>query len=482
MNKYHNIMLIQPNYSIFGKRTWRTAPYNLAILNACLPEYDVYIYDPNFQDETEKDIRTNLQNAKPDLVGITSFSTEYIEEIKYHSKIVKEELPNALVVLGGILPTVWIDKIIFDENIDYFIMGEGEYRFRQLLDYLNSGKQCVCDFDGICFMKDGSPVINSPKYFINELDTIPFPNWGNLDYSKYSNYRMKYSPGMLPRQFPFATTITSRGCPYNCIFCAAKTVSGKKVRMRSCQDVLSEIETYINEKDIKEMIFLDDHFLYNKKRAIEIMNGMIQRNFSISWKCLNSAIFSLDENILNLMKLSGAYQLTLSIESGDQYVVNKLIKKPVNLKMSMERIRLAKLYGFEIIVNFVIGTPGETWDQIRRSLAYAETVDVDVVNIHIATPLPKTELMDICLRDGILQTDDSVSGYTSGKISTNEFTPFELQVLRAFEWDRINFSNQDKACKVAKMSGLTVEELEIWRKSTRKYLGSTVDWKNRFFD
>ena len=480
--KIETIMLMQPNYSILGKRTWKLPPYNLAILKACLREYNIFLYDPNFLDEPEADIRKKVRDIKPDLVGLTSFSTEYIEEVMYHTKLIKQELPDAVVVLGGVLPTVWIDKIIQDKNVDYFIMGEGEYRFRELLNLLKSGSQSSSDVDGISFRKGGKPIINSHKYFIDDLDAIPFPNWGDLDYSKYSNYRMKYAPGILPRQFPFATTLASRGCPYKCIFCAAKTVSGTKVRMRSAQNVLEEIEWYCKENNIKEMIFLDDHFFFNKKRAIDIMNGLIERKYGLTWKCANAAVFALDEELLNLMKLSGSYQLTLSIESGDQDVVTNLIKKPINLKKARERIELAKSYGFEIIVNFIIGTPTETWDQIRRSLAYAASIDVDIVNIHIATPLPKTELMDICIREGILESEDCVSGYTTGQISTKEFTPFELQVLRAFEWDRINFSSQKKLSKIASMSGLTLKEAQEWRKSTRENLGSTISWKSRFED
>ncbi len=99
--KIETIMLMQPNYSILRKRTWKMPPYNLAILKACLREYNIFIYDPNFQDEQEVDIRKKLQDIKPDLVGITSFSTEYIEEVMYHTKLIKQELPDTVVVLGG---------------------------------------------------------------------------------------------------------------------------------------------------------------------------------------------------------------------------------------------------------------------------------------------------------------------------------------------------------------------------------------------
>lgn len=475
------IMLLQPNYSIFGKRTWKLIPYNLGILSACLKDkYDVYIYDHNFDNTNISDFHSKLTDLNPDVVGITSFSTEYIEEIRYFSKEIKKVLPKSIVVLGGIVPTVWINKIIDNTNIDYFIMGEGEYRLPALLDALNSGINYPKNICGIAFRdSNNNNVIHYPTYYIDDLDCIPFPDYGNLNFFRYGNYSVKYS-SLIPRQFPFATTITSRGCPYKCIFCAASTVSGKKVRMRSSGNVIEEIDMLVTKYGVREIIFSDDHFLHNINRAREIINGIIKREYNITWKCANLAVWSLKEDILELMRQSGSYQITLSIESGNQYVVNKLIKKPVNLEKAKERINLAKSMGFEIIVNFIIGTPGETWDQIRESLKYAEDIDVDVINIHIATPLPKTELMEICLREGLLDSEDDYSGYTKSQIETKEFTGFELQILRAFEWDRINFKSQQKIMKVASIYGLSEVEVENWRKETRLNLGATSRWKERF--
>ena len=140
---------------------------------------------------------------------------------------------------------------------------------------------------------------------------------------------------------------------------------------------------------------------------------------------------------------------------------------------------LAKSLNFEIAANFVFGFPGETWDQIRDTCRYAERLNVDIVNFHLATPLPKTELMEICLRGGYLKSEDSgeLFGYTRGVIQTPDFNPMELQILRAFEWDRINFPNPERKSRVAKMEGISVEELEEWRVRTRRNLGTTIGWK-----
>ena len=179
------------------------------------------------------------------------------------------------------------------------------------------------------------------------------------------------------------------------------------------------------------------------------------------------------------MKDSGCYQITLSIESGNQYVLDKIIKKPVKLTRVPEILDIAKSLGFETIVNFVVGFPGETWEQIRETFRFAESINVDLVNFHIATPLPKTELLEICLRDGYLPKDfdieeSSTSGYAKGLISTTEFTPSELEILRAFEWDRINFSTAERRETVARIEGISIQEMEQWRINTRRRCGVNV--------
>lgn len=479
--KIDKVMLFHPDYSILGKRTWKLPPYNLAILNACLkPKYNSWIFDPNFLSLTEEEVRAELRKSKPDVVGITSYSTEYMDEQRKISSIIKEELPESILVFGGVVPTVIPDQAMEDPNIDYCVIGEGEYRFPRLLDALNAGnKDELSKMDGLGMRSKGQVKINPRVEFIENLDEVPFPDYGDIDISAYGNNTVKFYAQMIPRKYPWAITIASRGCPFHCIFCAAESVTGRKVRCRSVDNVLEEIDLLYNKHGIREIIFLDDHFLANKKRAIDFMERLIDRNYDLTWKCGNVAVFALDERMLELMWKSGSYQITISVESGNQEVLDNIIKKPVNLKKASEMIKIAKSLGFEIICNFVIGFPDETWEQIRDSLNYADKIDVDMVNFHVATPLPKTELMDIAVERGYVRLEDKLSGYTKSIFATSEFTSEELQIVRAFEWDRINFKTKEKINKIARMEGLTVEEVQDWRIKTRRSLGVTTDWKSK---
>lgn len=454
-------------------------PYTLAVLNSCLKDkYDVQLLDPNYNNMTEGEIFNYFSEAKPQVVGVSSISTEYIKASRLMNAIIKEASPNSILVQGGIIPTVIIETAMKDPNVDYWIIGEGEFCFPRLLQELGGNRPDLSSIDGLAYWKDDRVRIKPPNGFVGNLDSIPLPDYGNLNYLEYGNRALRYSPQLLPRKFPYAVTVTSRGCPYRCIFCAAATVSGRNIRFRSASNVLNEIDM-LHKAGIREIIFLDDHFLGNRKRAVEIMRGLIERKYDLTWKCANLTIFLLDREILELMKESGCYQLPFAIESGNQYVLDKIIKKPVKLTKVHGILDMAKSFSFEMIANFVIGFPGETWEQIRETFRFAETINVDMVIFHIATPLPKTELMEICLREGYLPKNfdiekDSTSGYSKGLISTTEFTPSELEILRAFEWDRINFPTPERREAIARMVGISMQELGQWRINTRRKCGINV--------
>lgn len=479
------ILLTQPNYAWLSKRTWQFPPYTLCLLKAIIKDKaKTTVFDPNFKNLSEQQAKIFLRKTKPDLVGVSSISTEYFNVTRHAIALIRKCLPKAVIVLGGVIPTVMIQEAMKDKNVDYWIMGEGEQSFPDLIEKIRSGSRDLTGISGLAYWQGNKPVINKME-FINNLDAIPFPDYSSVigaTLQDYGNIKFRYAPGLLARNYPAAVTITSRGCPYRCIFCAGRTVSGRKVRFRSAENVLKEIDI-LYQQGIREVIFLDDHFLADKDRAIKIMNGILTNYKDLTWKCVNVTAWLLDEEILTLMHKSGCTHITVSIESGNQEVLTNIVKKPIRLDKIPEKLDFAKSIGFDIIANFVLGFPGETWEQIRDTLRYAQKLNVDIVNFHIATPLPKTELMDICLESKLLPEDylkniSKYSGYGKGLITTKEFTPLELEVLRSFEWDRINFSSPERKKSIARMNGITLEELEDWRVNTRRNLGVNSMVKN----
>ena len=269
--------------------------------------------------------------------------------------------------------------------------------------------------------------------------------------------------------------MTSYGCPHDCMFCATKSISGRKAVYRPVEDILEEID-YLKERGAQHLIFIDDNITAKKDRIITLLNYLISRKYNLTWMITCLAVWHLDEDLLELMKASGCTRLSISCESGSQRVLRKIIKKPLNLKILPAIIKKCKELGIELVSNYVIGFPGETWDELRQTFKHAEECDFDVVHFHIATPLPKTRLYDVAVEQNLLPKgfsfmDPKFSGWCQGFITTEHFTPDELMILRAYEWDRINFSTPEKIMRAAKIYSMSIAKLNEFRKQTIKKLG-----------
>jgi len=240
---------------------------------------------------------------------------------------------------------------------------------------------------------------------------------------------------------------------------------------------LDEIEFFINKHNVKNITIIDENFLANRERVESILNAFIERKYNLAWQMANVAVWYLDDELLSLMCKSGCTAISQSVESGSPRVLRDVIRKPLQiLEKTSNIVRKCNELNINIVAHFVIGLPGETWEEIRQTFHFAETLNCDLVVFHIATPYPKTELYDICVKDNLLPPDFSFFspefyGTSRGFITTDEFTPTELMVVRSFERDRINFSTPQKAAKIAKMMNLSIEELNKHRKQTRLKCG-----------
>ena len=328
---------------------------------------------------------------------------------------------------------------------------------------------------GICFRENGKIVNKGHSDFISNLDDLPLPAYHLIDYSKYANSAFRKSVDS-PRIFPYARIITSRGCPCGCIFCQVEGITGKKFRYRSAENVLAEIEWLKKEYNIKSLIFDDDNLFLNKKRIKNILQGMIDKNLVMPWLPIATAIFALDEQLIKLMKASGCEYIDVAIESGCERVLKNIIKKPLDLKHAKNMVRAAKREGIYVTANFIIGFPTETWDEIRQTIKFAEDIDVDYVKLFSAIPLRNTKLWDLCEKEGIFKKGfrESDVRWSTGQIETDEFKANDLSILRAYEWERINFTDVKKRLRTAEVMGLTEEELLKIRRKTLTGLISII--------
>jgi anaerobic magnesium-protoporphyrin IX monomethyl ester cyclase len=476
------ITFVIPNTAWFKGRYWHMFPYTPGILAAIAGRegYEISVIDANLENLSEEQLAKELVSHNPDVVAVSAMTIMYKRSVHKVFEIAKRVNKRVVTMIGGIYPTISPDIVCQDSSIDIIVTGEAEGRLPGILKALKNGGSLV-SIDGVTSRNTEGRFVTQPVLSVTtNLDATPFPDYSCFDMKKYMNYGQNYTQNFQFRAFPYAEIMTSRGCPYKCTFCSSNNLYGSsKIRYRSPENVLAEIDHLVDKYGIKEIIFLDDSLLQSRDRAIAIMKGMIDRQYGLYWKSNNMAIFHLDDEILDLMKESGCYQLSVSIESGHPNTLRR-IRKPVKLEKVREIIPKIMARDIELISNFVIGFPGETMDEIRETFHFTEEINIDYVLFSIATPLPGTDLLKECVNNDLLIPGfsfDEVEFYGFGKgfIRTDEFTPFELQVLRAFEWDRINFSTQTKKVKIARMLGITLNELEAWRRETRRSTGVHVE-------
>ena len=469
MKKINKILFVIPNlrWDREGSAIWIVHPYNICLLAAMIrDQYDVSIIDANFDNLSWAEFVSAVKKEKPHLVGVTMLTDEYAKAGHTAIKLVKEIDPKIITVMGGVYVISSPQHTMANPDLDYAVIGEGEYAFRSLLGFLNGSNKLP---EGIAYKNDNTSIIPKRVPFINNLDALPIPAYDLVDYSKYANQVGRYSVDN-PRELPYGRMFTSRGCPIGCIFCQVDKISGKCFRIRSPGNVIEEMDMLKSKYRIRSVIFDDDNFFINRKRAISIFNLMIKRKLNLKWNAIAVPIFLLDEELLDIMRESGCEYLDVAIESGSQRVLSEIIKKPVKLDKVIKILDKAKSLCIDIASNFVIGFPGETWDEIRQSISFAEKIDVDYVKIFIANPLPGTILERMAIENGVLINKNKKMSWKYGKIKTDEFAPQDLAILRAYEWDRINFKTLKKRKKIAAMMRITEEELDRIRKETRASL------------
>ena len=476
MSKEKVVMLI-PSVSWYSKFPWKMVSHAALILTAILKnKYDFHILDANGADYSQKECIEKLRKLEPELVMVSGVSAEYSKYPHLGVKLAKAACPNCITVIGGIYPTVMEGEVLKDKNVDYIFMGHAEERIDDFLStVLKHDIKKLSGLQGVGYRDEsGKIIVNRVTTFLSDVKEHIKLDYSLVDIKPYldqdnNNYQLN-------SRVPSATVITSYGCPYNCIFCASRTITGRKVVFRPIEDVLKEIEYLINKYNVQSLLFLDDCFLLDKKRIEKFLNEMIKRKYNLRWKIATVSAWHLDDDLIELLKKAGCTQMTISVESGNPRVLHKIIRKPLNLEIVPRIVKKCREVGIDLGANFVIGLPGETWEDIRETFSYAEKCDFDLAHFHIATPLPKTDLYNVVKEQNLLPDDFSFTnpsyfGFAHGFIKTDEFTPFELQILRSFEWDRINFSTPEKIEKVAKMMGITIEELNEHRKQTRRKVG-----------
>ncbi len=374
-----------------------TPPLNLLYLAGALESsMSVKIIDDDLMKMGYEKVCELASKLDPSMVGFTATTSNIKTALKYVESV-KEVLPNSLSVIGGPHATfVPIDTLKESPSLDVVVIGEGEETFTDLASkYCETSHLNLDEVKGIVYrdIKTGNIKLNQPRPLINDLNSIPFPARHLVPFESYGSTKDKTSD-----------MITSRGCVYSCGYCSSSLVMGKKFRSRSPENVVDEIEELQENYQIKDIAFMDDTFMLNKRRANAIADEIKGRGLDIGFVA-SSRVDMVDRNLLEKLKSAGLSTLYYGVESGSQRVLN-LMKKGITLTQAENAVKSAKDIGLEVLTSFILGFPGETSEEIEETINFSIKLDADYSQFSILTPFPGTPIYNELKEKKLIDTEN----------------------------------------------------------------------------
>ena len=366
-------------------------PLGLAYMAAVLEEsgVEVKIVDASALDMTWNDLEDQMQKISPQLVAITAL-TPTIDQAFKTAEITKKVCPDALVVMGGYHPSFNYDSVLENDSVDLVIRGEGEETLLELVQTLENGGD-LSNVKGIAY----DNVVTPARPLITDLDSLPFPARHLLPMDHYKLLNMKTR---------MSTMITSRGCPMQCSFCASAALHGPKLRLRSAKSIVNEMEHLVDDFNVETIAFMDDTFTIHKSRVHEICAEIKKRELKVFWGCA-SRVDTLNEELLKEMKEAGCIAIFLGVESADQQILDG-----VNKETTIEKIRnafeISRKEKIRTIASVVLGMPGDTHENIKRTINFVKELKPSYAIFSLATPYPGTRFYQQAFEEKMIKVKD----------------------------------------------------------------------------
>jgi len=353
--------------------------------------HDISVVDAVVEELDYPALKARIKAEAPDVVGVTATTFTLIDALEV-VRVVKEISPDILVVMGGPHPYIYPEETINLPGVDFLVIGEGEAAFSGLLNHMRDRK-ALRGVRGLVYREGGEVVNTGLPPLVDDLDSLPFPARDLTPHERY------YS--LIARTQPVTTMITSRGCPYRCLFCDRPHL-GKRFRPRSAKNVVDEMESCVR-MGIREFLIYDDTFTVNKQRVFDVCREIRGRGLNIGWD-VRARVDTVTPDMLKAMKDAGCDRIHYGVEAGSPEVI-KTLRKGITIEQVRRVFRETKEAGISILAYFMIGSPGETREQVAESLRLARELNPDYLHLSITTPFPETDLYRMGLERGVLKSD-----------------------------------------------------------------------------
>ncbi len=335
------------------------------------------------------ELRQVLRQEKPDLVGVTLLSVE-VPSARHVTRIVKEELPDSIVVWGGVHPTFMPESCLENPEVDAVSVGEGEFTFLDLCRALTEGRDWH-QVDGLVFKQNGEIVRTTPRTPITDLDTLAIPDRQAVLFPERCNFQS------------LGSMIISRGCPFRCTFCSSRNFWDKKVRFRSPENVVEEIRTLKEQFGCSHIMFWDDTLTFSESTVRKYCDAIIDSGLRVTWKAATRADM-LNPDLVKHLRRAGCVKMEIGVESGSERI-RKLIKKDVDDEQIHYAFDLLRKNGIGSGAFFMAGFPEETVEDIQETWALMKDLDIDEMAFNIFDPMPGSDEYDKCIEMGLVPKD-----------------------------------------------------------------------------
>ena len=349
----------------------------------------------------------DLKAYKPDYI-VVNVATPTLEHDLESLKLAKEILPNVITIAKGAAFIIKAEDIMrLHTEIDVVIHGEVEATLKELLS-----KESYENVLGVYYRQDQDVIYTGDRPFIENLDEIPFPARhlvNNSIYRRPDNNKVQ------------AVIKVSRGCPYHCFFCLATPVSGAKVRKRSVENIIAEIKECVEKYNITNFVFWSDIFNIDREWTIALCNAIIDSGLKIVWSA-NTRADTADFEMAKLMYKSGCRLVSIGVESGSQYMLDKIGKK-ITLDDIRRTVSLFKKAKIRIYNYFVIGLPWETEETIEETIKFAIELNSDFISFYTATPLPGSRFYEYAIENKLFDNNTTFeNAYYFPAVNTHSLT------------------------------------------------------------
>lgn len=437
------------------------APIGLLYLAASLEAagHEVVIYDALIEADLDRPVRgadgryhigatreafiERLRAQRPEVIGVTNPFADFAEMALWATRAAREALPGCTTVIGGPHATAVPQFFLADDSVDFVVRGEGEVSFPALLEGLRKGAAPISP-DGVAGReRDGTLSIGRPAPVIADLDALPLPAYHLIDMERYFAMVRRGFPSRFAFEYEGSereiSIVTSRGCPFRCVFCGNHLHMGRRFRGHSPAHVLRHMALLIETYGVRHFHVEDDNLSFDGQRLDAILSGILERGWHITWDAPNGIrADTLTPGLLEKIRRTGCTYLTVGIESGNQDVLKKVVKKSLSLEAVEKAVGACRRLQVDIHGFYIVGFPGETLAQIDDTFAFARRLydRYDVVpHVSMARPLPGTELYRLCAERGLLtdpiipETGRFIKGevFERRMIATSDFSPADLE-------------------------------------------------------